>query len=402
MQANIAIIVAAFNRPQALQRLLNSLGQADYSGYRNIPLIISIDYSGNNDCFTIAEKLAWKHGEKKIVRYEQNQGLKKHILQCGDLCMQYDAVIILEDDLFVSAFFYDYAQQAYSFYKDAENVAGISLYNYKFNEIAYCPFDPITDQYDNYFLQVPCSWGQMWTTRQWQLFKEYLSTQTETENGLPATVALWPSGSSWKKSFFTYLIFSGQYMAYPRVSLTTNFGDIGAHYEQNVQVWQTPLLLSKKDFRFSHVFESLSVYDAFFELDVKCYNKLTQNTSDICIDLNGSKPLAGIINEYLISVKKCKHPIKKYPLNLYPYEINLIMSQDDQNIKEGFISFGKTNDFEEKMNVDRRMADEKRIFMNESSFISIGRNQVYHSREYKMGYSFLRPFRFLKRLLSCL
>lgn len=42
-----AIVVATYNRPYALQRLLNSIAKADYKGYKNIPLVISVDGGGN-------------------------------------------------------------------------------------------------------------------------------------------------------------------------------------------------------------------------------------------------------------------------------------------------------------------------------------------------------------------
>ena len=116
MQADIAIVVVAYNRPHALNRLLSSIKQADYSGYSNIQLIISIDFSGNDDCFVLADSFEWEWGKKEIVRHPENLGLKKHILLCGDISEQHDGVIILEDDLFVSPAFYDYAQQAYLFY----------------------------------------------------------------------------------------------------------------------------------------------------------------------------------------------------------------------------------------------------------------------------------------------
>ena len=43
MQTDIAIVIAAFNRPDCLARLLKSISLATYDGYTNIPLVISID-----------------------------------------------------------------------------------------------------------------------------------------------------------------------------------------------------------------------------------------------------------------------------------------------------------------------------------------------------------------------
>ena len=51
------------------------------------------------------------------------------MLQCGDISYEYGSVIVLEDDLFVSPFFYKYAVEAQEFYRDDNRIGGISLYN---------------------------------------------------------------------------------------------------------------------------------------------------------------------------------------------------------------------------------------------------------------------------------
>ena len=60
MQHNIAIVVAAYNRPDSLKRLLCSLSNANYNGYKSIKLIVSVDFSGNDDCKNIANAFEWK------------------------------------------------------------------------------------------------------------------------------------------------------------------------------------------------------------------------------------------------------------------------------------------------------------------------------------------------------
>jgi hypothetical protein len=400
MQADIAIIVVAFNRPKALSRLLSSLRNACYEGYNNITLIISVDYSGANECADLGNNFTWPHGTKIIIQHDKNLGLKKHILQCGDLSSEHDAIIVLEDDLFVSAAFYDYAQQAFSFYKDDANIAGIGLYNYRFNEVAFCPFEPLADGYDNYFLQVPCSSGQLWTKKQWQLYKDYSGAERPKEDLLPAAVAAWPSATSWKKLFYYYLLVTNRYFVYPCISLTTNFGDTGQHHDNEMLVWQAPLLMNRKAFLFSKLNTSTSVYDAFFELDAKAFNKLTNQRLDVCIDVNGTKLLSQINNEYLLSSKKCKQPIKKYALNLYPYINNALMGMGDTAIHSNFFSLGTRDSFIDALNTDIRTVDVKRVFYNTDMLITTGKNEVYRSKEYKTGKAILKPLLFLKRLLK--
>ncbi|MBX2935124.1 MAG: glycosyltransferase [Ferruginibacter sp.] len=401
MQADIAIIVVAYNRPQALSRLLSSLHAADYSGFANIPLIISIDYSGDDKCEAIARQFEWKHGHKNIIAHTQNLGLKKHILQCGDMALQHDGVIVLEDDLFVSPAFYHYAHQAYRFYKEDETIAGIGLYNYPFNEIAFCPFEPIADGYDNYFMQVPCSWGQLWTKAQWQKFSQYLQVDTKPTNKLlPAAVQSWPSASSWKKLFYQYLIEHNLYFVYPRKSLTTNYGDIGQHHPMEMMVWQTPLLINTMPFRFSTLETAIAVFDAYFELSAKVFNRITNAKLDICIDLYGSKPLVEINNAFLLSSKKCNAPLKKYGFNLYPYINNALLGLDNNTLNSNYFSLGPTASFAEEPGTEIRAIEINRVFYNNNLLVATGRNEVYRTKEFKIGHNLLKPLRWLNRLFK--
>lgn len=402
MQADIPIVIVAYNRPIALLRLLTSLQNADYTGYSNVKLFISIDYSGKNDCYDLAVDFNWEYGEKKVLKHDKNLGLKNHILQCGDLSLAHDAVIVLEDDLFVSPAYYDYAQQAYSFYKKDNQIAGIGLYNYKYNEVAFCPFEPLSDGFDSYFLQVPCSWGQMWTKEQWVLFKNYLDNVeegAESDRILPDAVAAWPSETSWKKICYHYLISTNRYFVNPCISLTTNFGDRGQHHENNMMVWQTPLLLKTKKFMFSQIGDSISIYDAFFELDSKVFNKLTHINLPITIDINGSKSLSQIDTEYLISSKKCKDPIRKYAHNLYPYINNALMNIEGGNKIENYFSLGLTSNFKDELNIDLRAIDIRRIFFDARWLLEAGKNEIKRMPAFIIGVQILKPYNFVKQKL---
>ncbi|MCZ8284392.1 MAG: glycosyltransferase, partial [Bacteroidia bacterium] len=61
MNSNPAIVVSAYNRPHALQRLLHSIAAAHYES-RDITLIISIDQSESGSVNAIAENFRWEHG----------------------------------------------------------------------------------------------------------------------------------------------------------------------------------------------------------------------------------------------------------------------------------------------------------------------------------------------------
>ena len=102
---NIGVVIPCYNRVDSLNRLLVSLKDANYLG-DDVDLIFSIDYSGINSVQVLAESFQWEFGIKKLILHSNNLGLKQNILSCGDLVDEYDAVIILEDDLYVAKDFY--------------------------------------------------------------------------------------------------------------------------------------------------------------------------------------------------------------------------------------------------------------------------------------------------------
>jgi len=100
------IVVVAYNRPIALQRLLESLTAAVYPNAVN--LVVSVDYGGDSSVTEIAISFIWTYGNKRVILRDQNLGLHKHILACGQLSDEYGSIVLLEDDLYVSSAFYEY------------------------------------------------------------------------------------------------------------------------------------------------------------------------------------------------------------------------------------------------------------------------------------------------------
>lgn len=401
-QSSVPIIIAAYNRPESLLRLLNSVNNADYSGFQNVPLLISIDHSGNDDCATIARQFEWMHGDKQVIVHTQKLGLKQHILNCGDLSVEYGAAIVLEDDLFVAKGFYQYAIAANSFYNKDLRIAGIGLYNYRYNEFASCPFEPILDKYDIYFLQIPCSWGQLWSSEQWISFRDYLNNPNSANEHLmmPDKSLEWPIETSWKRSYLRYMISTNKYFVYPRMSLSTNFGDVGQHYESSVLIWQTALLHGEKNYVFGTLENTLPIYDSFFELSGSTYNKICNTDIDVSFDLNGTKPLAKVKTKYLISSKVTLLPIEVYQAQLYPFENNILYNLFATTQNDKSFTLAHSSDFISETNFRRINHDVNRTFMGENVLAEVYRNEILTSTTYKIGKLILSPFVFFKKLFK--
>lgn len=320
---NIAICIIAYNRIDSLKRVLNSLERSYYN--ERITLIISIDKSDTTQVEDFAKEYNWNYGEKRVITHSENLGLRKHVLKCGDLLEEYDALIVLEDDISVAPSFFYYAKQCVEKYAEDENIAGISLYNFPLNYQNQLPFNPLHSDSDVYLMQCAQSWGQVWMKKQWFAFKKWYNEHSE-EFGelphLPKAICNWPK-SSWLKYHTRYCIENHKYFVYPYISLSTNNSDAGTHNLNKTTYFQSQLLYGLKDnFKLS---PSIS-YDGFFESEMLAEH-LGIESNDICIDFYGEKDNR-IKNRYWLTRKQLPYKIlSSYSLSYKPFEWNIIIKE---------------------------------------------------------------------------
>lgn len=324
----IGICIIAYNRIDSLKRVLLSLEQAYYNV--EVPLIISIDKSNSDAVEQFANQYIWNFGEKKVIAHPENLGLRKHVLKCGELLNNYDALIVLEDDISVAPSYYYYAKQCVEKYKDNQDIAGISLYNFPINYINRLPFYPIQSDSDVYLMKCAQSWGQVWMKKQWNEFIDWYKDNSEEFNEqphLPQNICNWPK-SSWLKYHTKYCIENNKYFVYPYVSLSTNNSDKGTHVGKQNTMFQSYMLLGeKKTFNLNPTVK----YDGFFENE-NIINSFNINDSNICIDFYGDK-----MNKqncrYWLSRKIMNYQIvRSYALTYKPYELNIILDNKGQDI----------------------------------------------------------------------
>lgn len=327
---NLAIAVAAYNRPACLTRLLDSLTRVRAS--HGVHLIVSIDAGGPASVGEIARRCRWPHGPVEVIEHKERLGLKGNILACGDLTEHHDAVIVLEDDLYASPELVEYARQAVDFYADDPSVGGISLYSPVHNEIPRLPFQPLHDGHDVYFMQIPSSWGQCWTRWMWRSFRDWVaenSVASRPDIPLPHSFRNWQP-TSWKKEFAGFLVDTGRYFVYPRTGYTTNFGDPGAHWRDATSALQCPLVphaaAQGHPRRFCRLSESGAVYDAWSEIEPRLIQALNPDLAslDFDIDLYGTKRHADVTRPLVATIRPGAKPTARFGLELRPHESNLI------------------------------------------------------------------------------
>ncbi len=329
----VAIVVIAYNRAGSLLRLLDSLTNAYYPEGLDIPLIISVDKSDTQEVEAVARDYVWEHGDKQLKLHEENLGLKKHVLECGDTVYEYDGVILLEDDLYVSPSFYMYTLAALSRTRMEGKIGGISLYNHRMNVHAREPFLAIDDGYDNYYMQFASSWGQAFMRDQWDGFRKWYALHEDDDiaaDNVPLNVSSW-SERSWLKYYIRYLIDTDRYFLYPRISFTTNFGDEGEHMDggdAGCCDLQVPLAGIRKygqiDFHFSDLDESGAVYDAYFE-NMRLGHRLPAGVEgNVSVDMYGTRQSSGYLRYVLSSKPLPYRMLESYGRRLRPLDANVL------------------------------------------------------------------------------
>lgn len=322
----IGIVTIGYNRVDCISRLLNRLNDCDYPS-EDIPLVISLDNCGKDDVLNYCTEFEWLHGEKTVIHQPQRLGLKKHVLKCGSYIEEFDwdAAIVLEDDVYTAAPFYKYAQQAVEFYKDDDRIAGIALYSLTQNQTVRYPFSAELSDYDACFIQLAQSLGQVWMRRQWKAFAEWYekndATFTECPN-VPFNVCRWPE-TSWLKYHIRYCVEENKYFVYPYQSLTTNFGDVGTHNSgKKLLALQTPLQqTAKTQYNFPVLGENGVMYDAW------CENLAVADSlglEDVCVDLYGAKKNYAGNRYWLTPLSRPYKIVKSFGMELRPIDMNVL------------------------------------------------------------------------------
>ncbi len=322
MQGKITIIAVGYNRADAVERLLHSLSKAQYD-YTDIRLVISIDHSGNEEVVRAAENFKWDFGERVIIHHPQRLGLRRHIISCGDLTRKYGAVMVLEDDLYVSPDFYNYAMKALEQYGELPQIAGISLNTKReLLESAY-PFFPLHRGDDIYFQQFATSWGQVWNEQMWSGFRNWYDSHPSLpyhKDVLPE-VLHYPD-TSWAKFYQTYIVDTGKYYVYSYDSLTTNFGDAGQHFGSSSSAVQSVLFYGKKDYRMPQ-FEDGVKYDIYGE-PAGLGEYLGVEEEHFTCDLWGRKPSESY-RRYVLSSRRLDYKVlKSFAMQMKPAELNIL------------------------------------------------------------------------------
>lgn len=322
-----AIVCVAYNREDCLQRLLTSLQQAPYP--EPVTLIISIDKSPTDAVERLAENYHWPHGELRVDKHEKNLGLRAHMLSLGKYLREFDAIIVLEDDITVATSFYFYAKACVEKYYGENRIAGISLYSHASNYQTSLPFTPAKSQDDVYLMNCAMSWGQIWMRPAWESFMAWYENHSDDFclPHLPDSINRWPR-SSWLKYHIRYCMEEDKYFVFPYCSLSTNNADQGVNVGWPDTMFQANMPVSLiQDFRLPEFDDIVIRYDGFFQPKfIAAYLGIREE--DLCVDLFSRKPDC-LYRHYLLSDRLLPYAVEKsFALELRPIEQNIICRRE--------------------------------------------------------------------------
>lgn len=361
--STLAIITVAHSRLDALKRLLASIENSNVPESLDVTLVISVDGDPSEEVCSFAENYqSQKFATKKVIR-TQNLGLREHILACGDMSESYDGVIVLEDDIVVADSFLYFAASAIDHSLNQENIAGISLYSYEWNELAAMPFQALRDGSDAYLMQVVSSWGQAWTRNQWRAFRSWYSLNmvlSPSQNlSLPKVIADWPE-SSWKKYFSAYIIERDLYFLYPFDSYSTNFSDSGGVHRSETSLLQVAMKApndKKLNFNFVQDFNNSIRYDAYMEPDSDKFELVVEGKKITpIIDFTGAKNLSLYDEDaFILTTTQPTESIKSFSICMKPIELNIMFKSHRNSMDYIYLTHVKFVDRKRRLSVRARL-----------------------------------------------
>lgn len=327
------IVITAYKRENSLRRLLNSLNNA-YGIDKKINLIISLEADSSELVIALAKQFEWKYGLKEIVQQEKKLGLVNHFIWAGDRCLELGVVLFLEEDAVVSPVIFKQLENLIPFYKQDEQIAGISLYSNPNNELTLKSFEQVEDGNDVYFFQHPYM-GNVWYAEKWKKFKEWYKTYIPNKTIVPEKIGAWEQ--SFKRIYIQYLIEKKLFMVYPRCALVSDSADCGLHVGERKDT-KAKLQCAYQPMKLVKVKESLAVYDAYGELSVEVLKRVNPDFKKynfIC-DINCQKKYEN--DAIVLTNRKVRKSILSYDDSYKPMEVAALLNYRGNGLSLAYAS----------------------------------------------------------------
>lgn len=227
------IVIFAFNRPDKLRNLLNSLKQNKL--YAESTKYFFIDGPRSQaDVDAVNEVIEIARQESDLVEASPtNKGLAKSVIAgITKIVNQHGKIIVLEDDLYCAPLFLEYMNRGLDLYQSTEQILSVCGYGLKINK-------PKDYQGDIYLSLRSSSWGWGtwanrwnrvdWELNDWPTLKDDKAIQRGFNKGgsdMFGMLADYKAGrnNSWAIRFCFHQFRNGLYSVHPFQSLIENDG----------------------------------------------------------------------------------------------------------------------------------------------------------------------------------
>ena len=248
MNLKIPIAIFVFDRPGILQETLDALSKNE--GIENYSIIFFCDgpkensskehLNNINKVAEVIENINWTK-DIQVYKKDKNAGLADSIVSGVSQVLEiYDSIIVLEDDIKTSPYFLKYMRDALEIYRNCDDVASISGFNY--------PLENVDPGKETFFLRGTDCWGWATWKQEWKLFEpdgRILLDKLKSSGSihhfdffgkykfsrmLEKTIRV---NHSWAVKWYASAYVANKLTLYPIKSLVQNIGDKGTNVKQN-------------------------------------------------------------------------------------------------------------------------------------------------------------------------
>jgi len=247
------VIVLTFNRSSSLQRLLTSLEEAVYNG-SNVDLDIFIDKPKDGtpldeETLRVGVESTWSHGEKTVLARKVHAGLVAQWIDTWQpRAGMNDHVMLLEDDLEVSPWYFIWWRNAQRRYGHRPDIAGCTLQRGTLRARQTTLKTPlnVSETYETFLYPLVGSWGYAPRRESWMQFREWYHKNGTNPSFHPYVEGLKPTewyksqeakGTMWTMHYIWFCDKNKLFVVYANLknkwTLCSNWREAGLHYSNS-------------------------------------------------------------------------------------------------------------------------------------------------------------------------
>ncbi|KAL3884477.1 hypothetical protein ACJMK2_024615 [Sinanodonta woodiana] len=265
---DLSVIVIVYNRAESLQRLLESLNNAQFYG-DNIALHVWIDRSQNgtidSSTYKVARDFTFTHGQYYVHNQTCHVGIYGQWIGAWyPRNSSSEIAVILEDDLTVSPYFYKWLKVVHNKFDNRPDINGYSLQGVSIKHgIDQDGFLDVNKTHKAFLYPILGTWGFSPNNRNWRAFSDWYMMVRGDPSFQPYVEGIHPSvwyqeqlekgqqDRMWSMWFIYYAWMHKEYTMYSNFKdhqgLTINWKEPGLHYSKSDDVTKPdPLLLDWK------------------------------------------------------------------------------------------------------------------------------------------------------------